>query len=132
MDKDFKKHLAGLSEYLRECGWNVYPYPSIVLRNDDQEAQGMFGKTAYYEPVNKSIVLYTTNRHPKDILRSFAHEMRHHHQFMEGMMKPLTAAEANDPKYTQNNKELRKLEEDAYLNGNMAFRDYCDTIKYGK
>ncbi len=132
MEKQFKKHLARLTEYLKECGWNVSPYPQVVMKRDDMEAQNLFGKTAYYEPVSKTIVLYTTGRHPKDVLRSYAHEMRHHHQNLSGMMGNDRAAEAGDPKYAQNSEGLRKLEEDAYLNGNMAFRDYCDNTKYGK
>lgn len=132
MEKQFKKHLAGLTEYLNECGWNITPYPNVVVKRDDIEAQNLFGKTAYYEPVSKTIVLYVTGRHPKDVLRSYAHEMRHHHQNLSGMMHPQSAEEANDPKYAQNSESLRKLEEDAFLNGNMAFRDYCDNTKYGK
>lgn len=132
MNNQFKKHLAGLTEYLKECGWNVSPYPNVLMKRDDMEAQNLFGKTAYYEPASKTIVLYTTGRHPKDVLRSYAHEMRHHHQNLSGLMKSGRAEEAGDPKYAQNSKNLRKLEEDAYLNGNMAFRDYCDNTKYGK
>ena len=131
MEKQFKKHLAGLTEYLKECGWNVSPYPSLIVRRDDIESQNLFGKTAYYEPVSKTVVLYTAGRHPKDILRSYAHEMRHHHQNLSGDMEQ-TAAESEDPKYAQNSKALRKLEEDAFLIANMAFRDYCDNTKYGK
>lgn len=131
MDKNFKKHLAGLTEYLKECGWNISPYPTVVTRNDDAEAQNLFGKTAYYDPQDKTVVLYISGRHPKDVLRSYAHEMRHHHQFLSGMMSSENVG-SPDPKYAQNNEHLRKLEEDAFLNGNMAFRDYCDNTKYGK
>ena len=115
MNDQFKKHLAGLTEYLKECGWNITPYPSVSLRRDDAEAQSLFGKTAYYEPVQKSIVLYITGRHPKDILRSYAHEMRHHHQNLSGVL-PMQR-ETNDPKYAQNDAALRKIEEDAFLQG---------------
>lgn len=130
MDKNFKKHLAGLTEYLKECGWNISPYPNVVIKRDDAEAQSLFGKTAYYEPVSKTVALYVTGRHPKDILRSYAHEMRHHHQNLSGQLSQ--AEESSDPKYAQNSESLRKIEEDAFLNGNMAFRDYCDNTKYGK
>ena len=130
MDKNFKKHLAGLTEYLKECGWNISPYPNVVIKRDDAEAQNLFGKTAYYEPVSKTVALYVTGRHPKDILRSYAHEMRHHHQNLSGQLNQ--AEESSDPKYAQNSESLRKIEEDAFLNGNMAFRDYCDNTKYGK
>lgn len=132
MESQFKKHLVKLTEYLKECGWNITPYPRVIMKRDDAEAQSLFGKTAYYEPVSKSVVLYTAGRHPKDILRSYAHEMRHHHQYLSGMMANEGTEEASDPKYAQNSEVLRKLEEDAYLNGNMAFRDYCDNTKYGK
>jgi hypothetical protein len=131
MEKHFKTHLVKLTEYLNKCGWNITPYPNVVMKRDDMEAQNLFGKTAYYEPVSKTVVLYTTGRHPKDVLRSYAHEMRHHHQNLSGLMSNESVGEA-DPKYAQNNEHLRKLEEDAYLNGNMAFRDYCDNTKYGK
>ena len=129
MGKEFKKHLALFTEYLEKCGWNISPYPQVVMKQDDQEAQSLFGKTAYYEPATKTIVLYTTGRHPKDVMRSYAHEMRHHHQNMSGLMK---SEGVHDPKYTQNNKQLRQLEEDAYLQSNMAFRDYCDNTLHGK
>mgnify|MGYP003345900859 CR=1 FL=1 len=42
------------------------------------------GKTAYYAPDEKMITLFTLNRHPKDILRSFAHELTHHAQHCRG------------------------------------------------
>ena len=54
--------------------------PKLYLRNDKENAEGIFGKTAYYDPSDESIVLYITNRHPKDICRSFSHELVHHHQ----------------------------------------------------
>tara|TARA_R110000868_G_scaffold137052_4_gene350439 strand:+ start:704 stop:1096 length:393 start_codon:yes stop_codon:yes gene_type:complete len=130
MNSDFKKHLAGLTEYVESIGWAVNPLPKVVIKRDDSESENLFGKTAYYEPVSKTIVLYAANRHPKDVLRSYVHEMRHHHQNLSGQIIPQDAAEASDPKYAQNNKAMRNLEKDAYLYGNMAFRDYCDNAKY--
>ena len=38
----------------------------------------------YYIPDDKRVVLYCKDRHPKDILRSYAHEMIHHMQNLEG------------------------------------------------
>lgn len=132
MNDVFKKHIAGLTEYLSECGWDVYPLPKVVMKRDDMEAHNLFGKTGYYEPATKTVVLYVTGRHPKDVLRSYAHEMRHHHQNVNGMLNSDAAQESNDPKYAQNSEYLRKLEEDAFLEGNMAFREYCDNTMYGK
>lgn len=132
MDNSFKKHLAKLTEYLEDCGWNITPYPNVILKRDDEESQSILGKTAYYQPVDPTIVLYTAGRHNKDILRSYAHEMRHHHQNLSGLMSKGKSESASDPKYTQNDPILRELEKDAYLQGNMAFRDYCDNYKYGR
>ena len=39
-----------------------------------KNAKDFFGKTAYYDPNKQHIVIYTEGRHPKDILRSYAHE----------------------------------------------------------
>ena len=44
--------------------------PQLHLKNDEENAQSIFGKTAYYDPTDMSIVLFITNRHPKDICRS--------------------------------------------------------------
>lgn len=125
--------MAELAEYMKGCGANVYPYPTVRLNNAPQQDSGIYSSTGHYDPVNKVIVLYTDGRHLKDILRSFAHEMVHHAQNLSGELTPEKIGEGGtDPKYAQNNPHLRKLEEDAYLRGNMMFRFWCDEKKYGK
>jgi hypothetical protein len=89
----------------------------------------LLGKTAYYEPSDMSIVLYITNRHPKDICRSFAHELIHHHQNERG---DLELGDASSPTYAQDDKHMRKMEMEAYLKGNLLFRDWEDKIKNQK
>lgn len=130
MDKRFKYHLARLTEYMCNNGCTLKPLPNVSIKADDAEAQNIFGKTAYYDPASKTVVLYVSGRHPKDVLRSYAHEMYHHHQNLNGEMTPEKMGEGGDPKYAQNNNHLRKLEEDAYKYANMLFRDYCDNLKY--
>jgi len=133
MESTFKKHLAELCEYMKECGMNVYPYPGVRINNQPQNTDSIYNTTGYYNPQAKSITLFTFGRHDKDILRSFAHEMIHHMQNLEGRMTPDKIGEGgDDPKYAQNNSYLRKLEEEAYLKGNMTFRDWTDNKKYGK
>jgi hypothetical protein len=133
MDKDFKNNLAEISQYMRDNGANVYPFPSVKLNTQPQDAKSIECTTGYYDPQEKLVVLFTSGRHPKDVLRSFAHEMIHHDQNLSGEMTSEKIGEGgNDPKYTQNNPHLRKLEEDAYLRGNMMFRDWTDSKKYGK
>ena len=99
--------------------------PKLYLKNDEENAENLLGKTAYYDPSNMSIVLYVTNRHPKDICRSFAHELVHHHQNERG---DLTGG-SNSPTYAQDDPHMRKMEMEAYLKGNMLFRDWEDFYK---
>ena len=58
--------------------------PSIYLRTDPKNSDSIFGKTAHYDPDQRSIVLYIHNRHPKDVLRSLSHELVHHAQNCRG------------------------------------------------
>ena len=50
-------------------------------------------------------------------------------QNMTGMLNMKEVDNATDPNYAQNNKHLRKLEEDAFKEGNMLFRDWADKRK---
>jgi len=100
--------------------------PKLVLRKDQDNADDILGKTAYYNPADMSIVLYTTDRHPKDICRSFSHELVHHHQNERG---DLDVGDASSPTYAQDDKHMRKMEMEAYLKGNMLFRDWEDWYK---
>ena len=43
----------------------------VIMRKDAENAENPLGKTAYYDPEQKLIVLYVINRHPKDVLRCF-------------------------------------------------------------
>jgi hypothetical protein len=126
-----KKYLGELAWYMKKNGCNVHPYPKVQLNSQPQnEPESILQQTGYYDPNEKLIVLFTLGRHPKDVLRSFAHEMIHHDQNLSGEMTPEKMGESNDPKYAQNNPHLRKLEEDAYKRGNMMFRDWTDNKKY--
>ena len=97
----------------------------VIMRQDAENAQQSLGKTAYYDPAEKLIVLYVTNRHPKDVLRSFSHELVHHAQNCRGELDDLTT----DGHYAKNGKG-REIEEEAYLQGNLNLRDYEDSIKF--
>ena len=116
---------------MKKNGCNVHPYPKVQLNSQPQnEPESILQQTGYYDPNEKLIVLFTLGRHPKDVLRSFAHEMIHHDQNLSGEMTSEKMGESNDPQYAQNNPHLRKLEEDAYKRGNMMFRDWTDNKKY--
>ena len=105
--------------------FDIQNTPKVTLKQDEENAEGIFGKTAYYDPTDMSIVLYITDRHPKDICRSFAHELVHHHQNERGDLD----GGSNSPTYAQDDPHMRKMEMEAYLKGNMLFRDWEDKIK---
>jgi len=118
--------IKSLTEYMLDKGMNIRPLPKVKFVNDDAEnAQNFFGKTAYYNPNERVIVLYTMNRHPKDVMRSYAHEMIHHMQNCDGRLEGIT---------TQNTHEegdLPEIEREAYEKGNMTFRNWTDTLTEG-
>jgi len=100
--------------------------PKLFLRGDDKNAQNPLGKTAYYDPGQKSITVYVTGRHPKDVMRSISHELVHHTQNCRGEFdKPHQMGDG----YAQNDKHMREMEREAYEIGNMCFRDWEDGLK---
>ena len=124
---ELKEALGEIFKKAREQ-FDIQNVPSLHLKQDEENAQGIFGKTAYYDPSNKSIVLYITNRHPKDICRSFAHELIHHVQNERGDLDK-GGPNAHSPTYAQDDKHMRKMEMEAYLKGNLLFRDWEDWFK---
>ena len=100
--------------------------PRLFLRNDTSNASNPLGKTAYYDPGKKSITLYVTGRHPKDIMRSLSHELVHHSQNCRGEFD--NAGEMGEG-YAQNDEHLREMEREAYETGNLCFRDWEDSMK---
>ena len=100
--------------------------PSLFFVSDKDNAQLPLGKTAHYDPTNMGVTVYTDQRHPKDILRSLSHELVHHKQNCDGQFDEM--GEMGEG-YAQNDKHLRSMEEEAYLEGNMCFRDWEDTHK---
>ena len=120
---DLKKEIAKLTKHMIDKGMNILPLPKLVFKNGDSEnAKQFLGKTAYYDPNNQSIVLYTEGRHPKDIVRSFSHEMIHHTQFLENRLGNITTTN------TQEDDNLDKIEQEANLKGTMTFRNWTDSL----
>jgi len=124
---DIADKIAQLTNHMLKKGMNIEPLPTMELIDGDSEnASDFLGKTAYYDPENKHIVLYTEGRHPKDIVRSYAHEMIHHIQNLEGRLGDITTTN------TQEDGDLDKLEQEANLKGTMTFRNWTDSITGNK
>ena len=103
--------------------------PVINFLQDEENSSNPLGKTGYYEPTTKEINVFISNRHPKDILRSVAHELVHYNQDCNGRFSDSLFSKLQEAKYAQNNTELRNFEKEAYLHGNMIFRDWEDNYK---
>jgi len=125
--KEYREEINNLliPHMQKQLGFN-HP-PTINFAEDSENAQDMFGKTAYYNPSTSEITVYVTNRHPKDIMRSVAHEIVHHAQNQRGEFE--NSFNLGEEGYAQNNSHLRSMEEEAYLSGNMIFRDWEDNLK---
>ena len=93
--------------------------PKLILRHNQANANNILGQTAYYSPSSMTIVLFITGR-------SFSHELVHHHQNERG---DLDMGDASSPTYAQDDKHMRRMEMEAYLKGNMLFRDWEDWYK---
>ena len=102
--------------------------PKLFFKQDQENAKNVLGKTAFYDPQQQSITLFTTNRHPKDILRSLAHELVHHTQNLRGDFNS-SSSTGFRLGYAQENPDLRELEREAYEQGNLCFRDWEDGYK---
>ena len=104
-------------------GLNILPLPKVIFYHSEKSnAKNFFGKTAYYNPETKTIVLYTEGRHPKDIVRSFSHEMIHHIQNLEDRLGDIMTTNTNE------DEDLDAIEREAYQEGNMIFRNWTDSI----
>lgn len=120
---NYAPYIASILEYMIDQGKNIVPLPEIKIKEDEQEASNFFGKTAYYNPYDKEVILYTLGRHPKDVCRSFTHEMIHHIQNLEGRLAGIETSNTNEDDY------LQEIEKEAYLEGNITFRNWEDSIK---
>jgi len=99
--------------------------PCLNLVSDEKNTSPL-GSTAHYDPNSMEITIYVDGRHPKDIMRSFSHELIHHNQNENGMFDQTNNTGDG---YAQSNPHLRKMEKEAYLKGNMCFRDWEDGYK---
>ena len=123
-NSEFRDKLVSLTLSMMDSGLNLEPLPDIIFIEDDKKnADNMLGRTAYYDPNTKCVTLYTHSRHPKDILRSYAHEMIHHMQNLEGRIQGIKGHNINEDEY------LKELEEEAYKLGNVALRSWENDSK---
>ena len=125
--EEFKRHLGKLYAELKER-LSIKKDPKFYIVEDAKNAGNILGHSGVYDNITRSIKVNITDRHPKDVLRTFAHEVVHHWQNENGKLQSKSSGE-QDPQYAQNDPVLRKAEQQAYLLGNMYFRDWEDKFK---
>lgn len=118
--------LKSIAEFMQGEGLNVSPFPKVELKWEEQEDTPVLSKTAYYAPQEMKVVLFCKDRHPKDVLRSYAHELIHHMQNLNGAEMGFTAEDN-----VKDNDRLEKLESEAYLKGNIYFRKWTECLRQG-
>lgn len=130
------EQIKKLLKYMMESLKIESPPSKLILKNSKENSEQEWGYTGNYNPNDKSITLFITDRHHVDILRTFAHEVIHHWQNETGNLivggKKDVGPDTENPQYAQKDPHLRKMEKQAYLLGNMIFRDFEDMERYGK
>ena len=119
---DYKKYIKSIIDFFREQGLRIDPLPEIKL--DETEQDGLFIKTGYYLPDEKRVVIFIKDRHIKDCLRSFCHEMIHHMQNLQDPNKDWSSG-GN----LEDDRKLRGIEGEAFLLGNILFREWTEKMK---
>ena len=121
---EFEDYIKSLAKYCVEHGMNIQPMPSLnVVEDDLDNASKILGMTGYYNPTNKEITIFTAGRHPKDILRTLAHELVHHEQNLENRLHSISTTDTNA------DDKLSAIEDEAYLKGSRIFRHWEDQLK---
>jgi hypothetical protein len=124
IENTLEQPINDLIKYALKNGYNINPLPDVkFINNDVENANNLLGRTAHYDCDNHYITLYTLNRHPKDVLRSYAHELIHHIQNLENRIQNVSTDNINEDEY------LKELEREAYERGNLLLRGWENALK---
>ena len=119
----YTPYIASILEYCIDRELKVLPLPEIKIKYDEENASNLFGRTGYYQPRTCEICLYASGRHPKDVLRSFCHELIHHMQNMEGKDLEFTTTDVHA------DEALMEIEKEAHSKGSLLFREWENAQK---
>jgi len=114
-------YILSLLQFMISNGYVEKPIPPIRLIRQQQSNNPIEVRTGHYDPIENEICLFIAGRHPKDILRTLAHELIHVQQDHEGR---LTGFDADSS--LKDDKTLREIEGEAFLKGNLALRDWTE------
>lgn len=122
-EKVFRDYTDEINEFFRKSGVRIDPLPKLELRNGLGQRFNPFVPTGNYRGDDPTITLYVAQRHVKDILRSYCHELVHHSQ---NLRDPVGFAALNKAGNLSENSALEKTEAEAYKKGNLLFRKWTE------
>ena len=121
----YRGSIESLVKFLLKNDFTSAPIPPVILHRLEQDEQNPFKQlTGYFNPNNFEIHLFLCGRHPKDVLRTLAHELVHVKQFNEGRLAEGGSKLEDDP-------VLRGCELEAFTNGNLGFRMWTEQMDGG-
>lgn len=120
-----------INDFYRSQNLKIDPLPSVQLidSNDQKnDVSDILISTGGYMPKLQQIILYIDNRHIKDILRSYCHELIHHVQNLDNSdyIRRVFKHASDD---LVDNAQLEEVEGDAFLRGNLMFRKFTEQLK---
>ena len=118
-----------INNYFRFIDFMIDPLPKIIIVDGSEqpnEIGDVLISTGGYQPDTKTVILYIDNRHIKDILRSYCHEMVHHNQNLDNEDYLKRVYKNVDLK---DSPELEEIESEAFLKGNILFRKFTEQLK---
>lgn len=121
LDQETQELLKSLYKFMKKR-FGFSRKPNLKFMYNKENANKKLGLTGHYDPDAEEITIFCYNRHPKDILRSFAHELMHHIQKCEGILDAQNTRTEGDENYIVHDKYLEGIEADAFERGNIAFR----------
>ena len=116
---------------MRSQKYVIDPLPKIEIVDGNEkknDIQDILISTGGYAPTIQTIYLFIDNRHIKDVLRSFCHEMVHHMQYLDNS-DYITRVMRADQDDVSSDAELEEVEGEAYLKGNLILRKFTEWLK---
>lgn len=125
LKKEYTKYFREIFNFMVENGYTCMPAPKVILRDAEQDCEDILAKTGYFDPNLDAIVIFVRGRGIKDCARTFAHELIHWKQRCDGALDEFGYT---SDKITED-ENLIKLEAEAYLKGNLAFRSWTEEMQ---
>jgi len=123
---EIRSNIDNIFDFFRSNDVKIDPVPEIVITFEENEPIDPLIHTGCYDGEDRKITLCCANRHIKDILRTFCHELIHHNQ---NLLNPETFKNMNKSGKLCDNRELSDMESDAYARGNVMFRKWTEQFE---